>query len=204
VVSRGRAGNYGVRFTLTVTGDGEIYTSYEIENPPEKCQEVGIRFLLNPGLDRLSWNRQGLWSSYPEDHIGRSVGEVSKFASSADRELARQKPERPWSMDTKDFYLFRKSGGMQRSGLPVPQDFRGMKENILQYMLRNQHTGVGVCVESEGTLAARTEVNPEGYLHLFVDNEWTYVNLNWGNYERPVTLTHPYRGTVKVRLCCTK
>jgi hypothetical protein len=201
VALRGRAGMYGVKLTITVTGDGEIITSYEIENPPEKCQEAGIRFLMNPGLDRLSWNREGFWSSYPEDHIGRSVGEVSKFSSSANRERARQKPEGPWSMDTKDFYLFQKEGGLQPSGLPVPRDFCGMKENIFQYMLWNQPTRVGLRVESEGTLAARTGVGPDGSLHLFIDNEWTYVNLNWGNYERPVKLRPPYRGTVKVRLC---
>ena len=201
VALRGHAGKYAVKINLTVTGDGEIITSYEIENPPENCQEVGIRFLVNRGVDKLSWNRQALWSSYPEDHIGRSVGEVSKFASIAKRELYRQKPDWPWSMDTKDFSLFWKEGGMQPTGLPVPHDFRGLKENILQYALWNQDKRVGLRVESEGALAARTAVQRGGPLHLFIDNEWTYVNLNWGNYERPVKLQLPYKGTVNVRLC---
>ncbi len=201
VALRGHAGKYAVKINLTVTGDGEIITSYEIENPPEKCQEVGIRFLVNAGVDKLSWNRQALWSSYPEDHIGRSVGEVSKFVSTGKREQYRQTPEWPWSMDTKDFSLFRKEGGMPPAGLPVPHDFRGLKENIVEYGLWNQQKGCGLRVESEGALAARTAVQRDGSLHLFVDNEWTYVNLNWGNYERPVTLQTPHKGVVKVRLC---
>ena len=198
---RGHAGRYAAKLNLSVTGDGEIVTSYEIEKPPENCREVGIRFLVNAAMDKLSWNRQALWSTYPEDHIGRSVGEASKFASIATHELYRQKPEWPWSRDTKDFYLFRKEGGTQPVGLPVPHDFRGLKENIFQYALWNQQTGVGLRVESEGTLGARTAVQPDGSLHLFVDNEWTYANLNWGNYERPVEPHSPYKGTVRVRFC---
>ncbi len=74
VTLRGHAGNYAVKLDLAVTGDGEIVTVYEIENPPEICQEAGIRFLVKSGVDSLSWNRQALWSTYPEDHLGRSVG----------------------------------------------------------------------------------------------------------------------------------
>jgi beta-galactosidase len=198
---QGHAGRYAAKFNLSVTGDGEIVTSYEIEKPPENCREVGIRFLVTPAMDKLSWNRHALWSTYPEDHIGRSVGEASKFASIATHELYRQMPDWPWSGDTKDFYLFRNEGGTQPAGLPVPHDFRGLKENIFQYALWNQQTGVGLRVESEGTLGARTAVQPDGSLHLFVDNEWTYANLNWGNYERPVEPHSPYKGTVRVRFC---
>jgi hypothetical protein len=104
-------------------------------------------------------------------------------------------------MDTKDHFLLPASHGVQQSGLPVPQDFRSRKEKILRYALRNQHTGNGVEVTSDGTVAARTVVRCDGSLQLFVDNEWTYLNMNWGNYERPAPLTRPYRNTVTISLC---
>ena len=123
VALRGHAGKYTVKLHMTLTGNGEVVTSYEIENPPESCQEVGLRFVLNSTMDRLRWQRRGLWTTYPEDHIGRTVGYVNKFASSTEEERYRRKPEWPWSMDTKDFYLFQKEGGSAADPPSCPSRF---------------------------------------------------------------------------------
>jgi hypothetical protein len=123
-----------------------------------------------------------------------------KFALHPEREIAHQRPDGPWGMDTKDHFLFPASRGVQSSGLPVPHDFRSRKENVLRYALRDQSTGNGIEVTSDGTVAARTAVNADGSMQLFVDNAWTYLNMNWGNYERPAALKSPFRGTITVRL----
>jgi hypothetical protein len=204
VESRGYVGKCAAKLHMTLSGNGEIITSYEVEKPPEQCQEMGLRFVVNSSMDRLYWNRKGLWSTYPEDHIGRTVGYVNKLAPHADRERYRQKPEWPWSMDTKDFYLFPKEDRAEAARLPIPHDFRTLKENIIEYTLSNQIKGVGLRVESDGSIAARSRVKSGGAIDLLVDNEWTYLNLNWGNYERPVRLLSPYKGTVKVMLCRTE
>ena len=201
VTSAGLAESLSVKLEIAVTAHGEIITSYEIADPPAQCQETGIQFILTPALNCLSWSRVGLWSSYPPDHIGRSAGEADKFALRPDRETPHERPDHPWGLDTKDHFLLAASHGVLPSGLPVPQDFRSRKEKILRYALRNQRTGNGVEVTSEGTVAARTAVRRDGSLQLFVDNEWTYLNMNWGNYERPSPLTRPYRNTVTISLC---
>jgi hypothetical protein len=103
-------------------------------------------------------------------------------------------------MDTRDHYLFPSRRGMQSSGLSVPHDFRSRRENVIRYALVNGISANGVEVVSDGTVAARASVRPDGRLDLLIDNEWTYLNMNWGNYERPAPLTRPYRNTITVRL----
>ena len=88
-------GEYGkvmkVRFTLHITMDGRLDTECRIlslfkpmphtvkANIGIDCgglDEMGIWYLLCPGYEHFRWNRKGLWSCYPQDHIGRTVGEA--------------------------------------------------------------------------------------------------------------------------------
>lgn len=200
VSSSGRTDSLSARLEITVTSSGAIITSYELLDPPAQCQEAGVQFLLSPSLDRLRWDRNALWTSYPAGHIGRPHGEATKYVRHAESETPRRDPERPWEMDTRDHYLFPSRRGMQASGLPVPHDFRSRRENVIRYALVNGTSANGVEVVSDGTVAARASVRPDGRLDLLIDNEWTYLNMNWGNYERPAPLTRPYRNTITVRL----
>jgi len=96
------SGNYGpanVDFELRIDGAGLITTKYHLAAfpfaPPEAhprpwndshfggFSEVGVSFILTNGVDRLAWRRKGLWSVYPEDHIGRIAG-LAQRASAQD------------------------------------------------------------------------------------------------------------------------
>lgn len=75
------SGSYGAveaGFTVKVDGKGLITNQYSIKNPPGDVTEVGIAYDVSPSVDRLSWDRQGLWSAYPSDHIGRTTGVVNR------------------------------------------------------------------------------------------------------------------------------
>jgi hypothetical protein len=200
VTSQGRTDSLVARLDVTIMPDGRIITSYEFTDSPAQRQEVGVAFRLPPSLDLLRWERNALWSSYPAGHIGRPQGEASKYAQHAESEAARRAPGRPWELDTKDFYLFPSRNGEQMSGLPVPNDFRSRKESILRYTLLNGVTGNGIEVRAPGTVAARTAVRTDGMLDLFIANEWTYLSLNWGNYERPTPTNRPYGNGVTMHL----
>jgi hypothetical protein len=200
VRSRGRTDSLAAHLEVSVTSAGTIIASYELLDPPSQCQEAGVQFLLGPSLDRLQWDRHALWSSYPAGHIGRPQGEALKYVRHAESETPHRDPARPWELDTKDHYLFPSRRGVQTSGLPVPHDFRSRKENVFRYALSNGTSGNGLEVVSDGMVAARASVRPDGRLDLFIDNEWTYLNMNWGNYERPAPLTRPYRNTITVQL----
>ena len=200
VSSHGRTDSLTARLEISVTSGGEIITSYEILDPPAQCQEAGIQFLLSPALDRLQWDRKALWSSYPAGHLGRPHGEATKFTRHAAGETPHRNPMQPWELDTKDHYLFPARRGVQPSGLPAPHDFRSRREHVVRYTVLNTLSGNGLTVVSDGSVAARSAVRPDGRLELSIDNEWTYLNMNWGNYERPAPLTRPYRNTITVQL----
>ena len=199
VFVHGRSGTIDVHFEIVVSGNGEIQTSFEIPTLPEKFREVGIRYLLDKGLDSLSWKREGLWSLYPDDHIGRSIGTASKFALAAQREDYRVKPTQSWSLDTKDFYLYGKEGRQTGHTFPVPVDFRTTKENILHFTLTDARLQYGIRVTSEATVAARAVVNADGTTTLVVMNEWNYSDLRWGNYERVKELPPHFRGEIHMQ-----
>jgi beta-galactosidase len=194
----GVAGSYKTRIAIDVQGSGEMTTTFEVEDMPKKYQEVGIGYVLNESLDRLSWNRRALWSVYPDDHIGRARGEAQKSVSTDEK--YRQQPDQPWSQDTRDFYLFKTTNGVSTDEREASNDFRAMKENIERYSLWNVKSGAGLTVEADGEVAARTSVSPKGTVNLFVNTRWTYVNLSWGNFTRPVEGNGKHRGAVKVRL----
>jgi hypothetical protein len=195
---RGRAGSIDLSFALVVNGNGDLSTSVDIPVLPERWREVGVRYVLDQGLDSLSWERNALWSAYPEDHIGRPVGAASKRVPAAQREEYRERPTHPWFRDTRDFFVCGKEG--HESSLRVPVDFRTTKENILRYTLTEAYTQHAVTVSSDGTHAARAVVNADGTTTLIILNEWNYASLSWGNYERLKKLASPYRGTVTLHL----
>lgn len=196
---RGKVDTFSVAYTIAVFGSGKVVTSYRLDNPPGECQEMGIRYQLSRTMDRLSWDRRALWSTYPGDHIGRPRGEAARLPGGSSGERYRGRPDRPWSEDTRDFFLFKGSEGVLPEGLPVSNDFRSTKENITSYRLWDGAANVGLHVEADGDLAARTGVPQNGPLDLFLNRHWTYMNLEWGNYERPASTADLSNGSVKVR-----
>jgi hypothetical protein len=196
----GRAGAIDVVFSIVVNGGGEIRATYVIPKLPEKWREIGVGFLLDPELDSLSWERIALWSAYPDDHIGRPAGTALRMAPGTQREEYRERPVHPWSLDTKDFFLFGQGSGRPDDQPPVPMDFRATKEQILRYALTDRRGQSGVVVTSDGSLAARAVAHGDGTTTLVVLNEWNYTNLSWGNYERTKALITPFRGEVRLLL----
>ena len=64
----------GVQFVLTISGNGIIKTDYTLTTAPAtttRLSEVGISYDIPSDMESVSWLRDGLYSAYPEDHIGR-------------------------------------------------------------------------------------------------------------------------------------
>lgn len=91
------SGSYGtalsVSFTVTLTEDGRLDTSCRIDAlnrslphqvksgiglDPGGLDELAIHYLLPADMDTLSWQRDGLWADYPDDHIGRPAGTAKR------------------------------------------------------------------------------------------------------------------------------
>lgn len=161
-----------VQFRIRIDGTGLFTTEYTIERtgiiPPEPTkvpwnkqdaggfEEVGVYYVLASGIDRFSWERNGLWSVYPEDHIGRNKGTAMRHIQD-NQTVFGKKPSRTWSLEEWDFSLY----GKYDTGGRGTNDFRSMKEYIYRASADISGTGHAVQVESPGTEAVRLEVIPD-------------------------------------------
>lgn len=63
-------------YTLAVQPDAQIDVHWSMtwQAADANAWELGLKFLLPPTLDRLTWSRHGLWTEYPPGHIGADDG----------------------------------------------------------------------------------------------------------------------------------
>jgi hypothetical protein len=195
---RGGGGDLGAEFEIRIDGHGLITTQYTVRSPQKGMSEMGIAFMLSSSIRELTWDGKALWSAYPPDHIGRPRGSAMRDPGGA-VESYRSASQGPWAQDTKNFFLY----GPEDPGTRGTNDFRSLKENIWQASCVLTGTGLGVRAESDGTAAVRAEVLADGRVCLHIANVWGYPDLEWGNYDRPVTLPAGYHNTVRLRLTDT-
>ena len=136
-------------FIYTINSDGDFKVKYIfVVKQDVTPRQVGIVLDLNKECDRLKWRRKGLWSVYPDDHIGRLEGVADAFSRRhqvPDIYGPRTQPEWPWSQDAI------KLGS---------NDFRSTKHNIYVASLTNS-SGRGLAVHSDATHHTRTWVEDE-------------------------------------------
>jgi len=185
-------------FEIRIDGQGLITTQYTIHDRPKGISEVGVAYTLSSSVDRLTWDRESLWSSYPSDHIGRPQGTALRNVGGP-VEAYRTTPIRPWSQDSKDFFLY----GPDDLGGRGTNDFRSLKENIWHVSCLLAGTDLRVRAESDGSAAVRVAVLPDGRVQLNINNLWGYPDLDWGNYEQPIALERGYKNSVRMRLTNT-
>lgn len=168
-----------VLFEVRIDGKGLITTRYTLEEfgvqPPSPrrrpwndqdaggFEEVGIYYILTENTDRLSWHRNGLWSVYPDDHIGRNKGVAHRNGNGEPKRFG-EPYTRAWSQDERDFNVF----GRYDVGGRGTNDFRSMKEYIYQAEAITASDGARIRVESDGTQAVRLEVVPD--YRSYIDN----------------------------------
>lgn len=152
--------------------------------------EVGIVFNLPGTVDRIMWDRRGLWSVYPETHVGREKGIAYKSSENSD--------QKQWKNLTYDFGWM--GGNMYQS--TTPNDFRASKENIRTASILLQGKTIGVQALSEEKDAVRLESSPwSRTVTMYINNEWNYPTLGVGNYMKPpIQCTDGYQNTVYLRL----
>ena len=134
-------------YTMRFDGAGGLTIDYLFEYKTDvRPREVGIVFGIAKDCDTLSWKRKGLWTVYPEDHIGRNQGQAKAFRGPDWPEIKKHiAPLWPWSLDS------------------TPQgtnDFRSSKHNILRAKLKDAED-IGVKVVSDGSQTIRSYVDSD-------------------------------------------
>lgn len=192
-------------FQLRIDGNGLMtvhYTIKHIPDPPPSFfsipwnaadvggySEVGIVFNLSQEMDRIAWDRRGLWSIYPENHIGRERGIAYKSPEGQD--------QTQWKNLVHDFNWM--GGNLARS--TVTNDFRASKEYFRTADVLLKGKTVGVQALSEEKDAVRLEVGWRGDVTMYINNEWNYPTLGVGNWMKPpINCTDGYSNTVYLRL----
>jgi hypothetical protein len=156
--------------------------------------------VLTAEVDRLEWHRKGLWSAYPDDHIGRNIG-IANREGKGSLQRYGEKPAWPWAEDEREYVLF----GQKDAGGRGSRDFRGMKENIYYAAALLRGSQNRLQAVSDGRDAVRLEVLPNGNdvrgsVRFIVNNEWNVPNLAWGNYVKDPILVKPaYTNQVRLR-----
>ena len=214
------AANRNVRFTVKISGNGIITTSFEIlgtwatigvarteyVNTPNWVREIGVSFGLPENYNGVSWIRDGLYSMYPKDHIGRSEGVAPKVRPNYENEPQPfgEKPPWAWKDDMRDFWLF--AEGNPEDGI-VTNDFKTMREYVWRYDVNFAGTRSIVRVESDD--ARNTAVRVDQVTNrLVVNMNWCYPDIKswYGNYDRSdhgttmTATTIPSTRTVSLRL----
>ncbi len=185
-----------LEFEVRIDGTGLITTNYTIHEfgvaspAPAKIpwdeqdgggfEEVGISYVLTDGIDHLKWDRNGLWSCYPPNNIGRNKG-VAARSIDAPLKAYKAVPTRDWSEEEKDYSVF----GKYDLGERGTNDFRSMKGNINYALAFDSRNTVGIKAESKGIDAVRLEVQKDRRDFLTSHNEELKFEGKW---ERDSTL----------------
>jgi hypothetical protein len=135
-------------YTLNIDPKGQCVIDYTYEvlqavNP----RQWGMVLSVPGEFDTLEWQRRGLWTVYPEDHIGRLSGTAQalvghEFCGPAG---PRSRPDTAWRLDS--------------SALGT-NDFRATKENIYHAALTDSQDH-SLSITSNGSQHVRTWIDDE-------------------------------------------
>lgn len=203
VVLQGLYGSVlGMQYIFRISGDGCITVEYQMRSGSvraESLSELGLRFDIPGDVEQVRWERQGLYSVYPEDHIGRNRGTARRVCLEAQKAGYGARPDWSWKDDMYDAFLY---GPEAPDGGLATHDFKSLKEYIRKYEVQFASSVGEIVVEANGDTAARVEVRPDG-ASLIIDQQWWYPQLGWGNDPG-----HPIRycaggarGMAQLRLC---
>lgn len=177
--------------TYEFTDNGKLIVNYNLKSKVEmNPRQWGIVFTSPEKNSNLQWYRKGLWSWYPESHIGRTNGKAVPFGDKAFlSEAFGQAPENQWRYDANQLGT---------------NDFRATRENIYWAALTNNN-GVGVTVLSDGKQAFRSYVNDQNDINFLVADYSTgggdiFFSGHYKDERKKLVEGSVIKGSVKLQL----
>ena len=182
-------------FQIRIDGTGTMRVRYTIKHIPDMApasrmlpwdgtdtggySEVGVKFTLPATVDRLQWDRRGLWTVYPEDHIGREQGSAPRHAAEDATLWKDLDHDHYWN----DAHWSIANGPRKET---ATNDFRSSKEYFRTAEVLLAGSSLGIQALSEERDAVRLEAaRADGPVTLIINNEWNYPTLGIGNYMKP-------------------
>jgi hypothetical protein len=177
------SGSYEIRFAP----GGRLEFSYDFAaavriNP----RQIGLVVHAPRDLTTLAWKRRGLWTVYPENHIGRLAGEARAFEGAPFS--YRVAPENAWKDD--------------RNALGS-NDFRSTKQNVLRAEL-HASDGRGIRLDSDGRHSVRAFEEKGGIGFLIADFTTGGGDMFYAGHhrdlDRPLAPGNRFRGSFTLHL----
>lgn len=186
----GRYREFEGGYTLRINAAGTLEATYDFQaltdvNP----RQWGLVFTAPRTFDRVYWRRKGLWSVYPADHIGRTVGQAPLFFDAVPRDTkGRTRPTWTWNMDANEL---------------GSNDFRSTRRNIYYAGLCDT-TAHRITAWGNGRQHWRSWLEDGQIRFLVADfdspgNEM-FLESYYAPFRRPVRKGDHISGTVRLRL----
>jgi len=177
-------GSYGIR----IEGTGEAVFDYAFKSTGKiNPRQYGLVFYLPRAYDTLSWKRRGLWTVYPDDHIGRLEGTARAVVPGSEFKY-RVEPKNAWKDD------------MNELGTA---DFRSTKSGLFWSAL-TALDGTGLLLLSDGRHASRSFLDKDRVGFLVADFNTGGGDLFYAghhkSFDRPLEPGDEVKGTFRVRL----
>ena len=131
-------------------------------------RQIGIGFNLPKKYNTLGWKRKSLWSTYPDDHIGRTEGIAKAFYPETSSKYLKRRdiPKHSFSKDGNEY---------------GSNDFRSTKQHIITGNFINER-GDTINIESNGKQHLRAWILPE-YVSFLIANYSDSGNEFYLNYD---------------------
>ncbi|SEW44462.1 glycoside hydrolase family 2 protein [Chitinophaga arvensicola] len=191
---QGMNGNYPVKMDITMYASGLVEVAYEADSIPLHTWEIGVKVPLSGAMDKITWQRNGYWSTYPEGHLSANTGSADKNSGAVYH--YRQRPAANVAEDMTDYYL---AGSIEeaKATTAASESYRAKKENILEYIVSGKKLPGSVKVVSDGSQAAKMQIDADGRQWLIITDKWDYWSLAWGNYQGTANPSRKVKGVAR-------
>ena len=152
-------------------------------------RQWGMVFEAPASFDQTFWERKGLWSVYPDDHIGRTSGVAKLFYSDVPATVQpRQQPTWSWSHDANAL---------------GSNDFRSTRRNIWYAGLKD-HASHEILAVSDGSQHWRAWKNGDRIQFLVADfvspGDEMFLEGYYAKYRKPLKKGDEVKGKVTLNV----
>ena len=190
---------------IKIIFDGEaLHTFVSIIDEHAKLgqvEQLGIKYRLFDEIKSVSWHRKGLYSIYPENHIGRNEGTayLRRSTSNALKDKYGVKPKWDWGQDMANYFLF------EDNSKGITNDFRTKRNHIQDYTIHfvdNSHLCVTPMGSHLATFVEYESMSEKLVPCLQITLGVYYPRLAWGNYcGKPLDIPQENTLDFKLVLC---